>query len=347
MERDVASAMKSEFDEQLEERLDRLCKPPGSLGDLELLARRLCATQRTLSPATKPRRTVIFAADHGVTCEGVSAWPSEVTASVVQMMQRSRTASGVFARALQSEYEVVDVGLIRPIDKGPMNGRLIHASQRAGTGNLLHQAAMSTTDFDHSWDVGRSRAASANQDGCRLVIGGEMGVGNTTSASCLIGLFTEIDSDRIVGRGAGIDDTGLARKREVVRSAIKRVKTLGKVDAKRMGCEVGGLEIVALAGFYAHAAELGLTIVLDGFIATAAAILAEAIRPTTCDQMIAGHRSSEPGHVMALSHLGLTPLLDLNLRLGEASGALVALPLIDLAAAMINQMATLDDLIFP
>lgn len=340
----MASAIIPGFDEQLTERLDRLCKPPGSLGDLELLARRLCKTQQTISPVTRPRRTVIFAADHGVTCEGVTAWPSEITGSVVRLMQHARTASGVFAGALQSEYEVVDVGLLQPIAADPRAGRLIQARRQAGTKNLLHQAAMSIDEFEFSWQVGRSRATSACDDGCCLVVGGEMGVGNTTSASCLVALLAEVDADRTVGRGAGVDDVGLDRKREVVRLAIRRVHSLGDVDAQRIGCEVGGLEIVALAGFYAQAAELGLTIVLDGFIATAAAMLAEAICPTTRDQMIAAHRSSEPGHGLALAHLGLTPLLNLNLRLGEATGALTALPLVDLAAAMINQMASLDDL---
>ncbi len=333
-----------DYNDLVRDRLNRLCKPPGSLGDLESLAHRLCTTQQTLTPKTTPRRTVVFAADHGVTREGVTAWSSEVTASVVRLMQQQRTASGVFARALQCEYEVVDVGLLHPVESVSSSVQFINAAKRRGTGNLRCEPAMTVDDFDHVWQVGGRRAEAAASDGCHLVVGGEMGIGNTTSASCIVGLLADVDASLVVGRGAGIDDAGLVRKRGVVCDATDRVRSLGDIDAKQVGRQVGGLEIVALAGFYARAADLGLTIVLDGFIATAAAILAESIFQGSAQRMIAGHCSSEPGHRAALSHLGLTPLLDLNFRLGEATGALAALPLIDLAAAMINDMATLDDL---
>lgn len=338
----------------VDDRLNRLCKPPGSLGALETLARQLCICQQTGTPQTTPRRAVIFAADHGVVCEGVSAWPSTVTAMVVDLMLQQRTASGVFARHLNCDYQVVDAGLLRPPrplrqdrDQAGLSANAIDAidgPQRRCTANLRTGAAMSEADFDRMWEVGAWHARSALADGCRLVIGGEMGIGNTTSASCLISLLTGTSTERIVGRGAGIDDASLARKHEVVLSAVLRVHALGDIGAKRIAYEVGGLEIVALAGFYAVAAELGLTILLDGFISTSAALIAEALSPGSRRQMIAAHRSTEPGHMAALKHLQLNPLLDLNLRLGEATGAFAALPLLDLAAAMINQMATLDEL---
>lgn len=348
----MASAIKPIVSRLLDEQqiavhLDRLCKPPGSLGDLEGLARRLCLVQQTLQPVTSPRRAVIFAADHGVTCEGVTAWPSQVTAAVVEQMQKQRTASGVFAQQLQCQYEVVDVGLLRGLVATSDQTSSLDAARRRGTGNLRVEPAMERDDFEHGWMVGQMRAEEAQRAGCRLVIGGEMGIGNTTPASCLLALLAELDIDKIVGRGAGIDDAGLERKCQVVREAIARVRRLGAVGAERIACEVGGLEIVALAGFYARAAELKLVIVLDGFIATAAALLADVLRPGTHCQMIAGHASSEPGHVLALAKLGLVPLLDLHLRLGEGTGALAALPLIDLAAAMVSDMATLDELNLP
>lgn len=297
-----------------------------------------------------------FAADHGV-CEGVSAWPSTVTAMVFDLMLQQRTASGVFARHLNCDYQVVDAGLLRPprpirqrCDQASFSVNAIDAVDgplRRCTANFRTGAAMSEVDFHRMWEIGASHARSAMADGCRLVIGGEMGIGNTSSPSCLISLLTGASAEQTVGRGAGDDDAGLARKHEVVQSAIVRVRALGEIDAKRIACEVGGLEIVALAGFYAKAAELRLTILLDGFISTSAALVADALSPGSRKQMIAAHRSTEPGHMAALEHLDLSPLLDLNLRLGEATGALAALPLLDLAAAMINEMATLDELIEP
>jgi nicotinate-nucleotide--dimethylbenzimidazole phosphoribosyltransferase len=263
------------------------------------------------------------------------------------VMKKRRTASGVFANQLLCEYEVVNVGLLRNLDSGDSSTCLVQASKRFGTDNLRVSSAMTDEDFEHVWEVGQARASAAAEKGCRLVIGGEMGIGNTTSASCLVSWFAGVTINQSVGRGAGIDETGMARKREVVADAIKRVRRLGDIDVKRAGRELGGLEIVALAGFYARAAELRLTIILDGFIATSAALLANAICPNVTQQMIAGHRSTEPGHLGALTHLGLSPVLELNLRLGEATGALTALPLVDLAAAMMTDMATLSELASP
>jgi len=370
---------------QISNRLAILCKPPGSLGVLESIAERLCQIQQTLAPVTKPRHVAIFAADHGVVAEGVSAWPSSVTRAVVNLMPSQRTASGVFARELDCTYEVIDVGLNRAINIEPNNpepmalatgldsttigpitpeasaygsgqipystrsstrdsAQLIHAAKRDGTANLLHKPAMQAEDFDHAWSVGKDRAFEAINAGNKLLIGGEMGIGNTTSASCLVALLTDSDPEVVVGRGAGIDDEGLARKKHVVANAVQRVRLLGKCSPKQIACEVGGLEIVALAGYYAEGATRGATLVLDGFIATAAALVAESIAPGTSRSMIAGHRSVEPGHAIALASLDLNPVLDLQMRLGEATGALASLPLIDLAAAMIREMATLDEL---
>ncbi|QEG38205.1 nicotinate-nucleotide--dimethylbenzimidazole phosphoribosyltransferase [Roseimaritima ulvae] len=327
---------------RVQARLDNLCKPPGSLGQLEAVAQRLCLIQQTLAPQTRPRQVTVFAADHGVTAEGVTAWPSAVTAAVVRVMQTGRTASGVFAQSLGCDYEVVDVGLLRPLP--PCGDTYIDAAERRGSGNLLHEAALDVADFDHAWQVGVQRAAMACEAGKRLLIGGEMGIGNTTSASCLIGLFCKCDRNLLVGRGAGIDDEQLERKRAVVDAAIRRTETLKLSDAKRIACQVGGLEIVALAGFFAEGAKRGATVLVDGLIATSAALVADAIVPETSKSMIAGHRSTEPGHVVALAKLGLTPVLDLQMRLGEATGALAALPMLDLAAAMIRDMGTLDEL---
>ncbi|QDS91122.1 Nicotinate-nucleotide--dimethylbenzimidazole phosphoribosyltransferase [Rosistilla ulvae] len=333
-------------------RLAELCKPPESLGMIEFAATRLCETQQTLQPQTRPRQVTVFAADHGVTCEGVTAWPSEVTGAVVKVMQSHRTASGVFARSLDASYEVVDVGLLQaiaPSDEDDVSTTCLRDNAgRRGTGNLMREPAMGDADFDHAWAVGVERAEAAIAENCQVLIGGEMGIGNTTSATCLIGLLCEsqIDSSvaEIVGRGAGLDDRQLSQKQQVVIAAIERVRRMGTPDAKQIGCEVGGLEIVALAGFYARAAQAGRTLLIDGMIATSAAVLADAIHPGTRCQMIAGHRSTEPAHAAALAKLQLTPILDLQMRLGEATGAIAALPILDLAAAMLCEMATLGEL---
>ena len=330
----------------ISDKLDRLCKPPGSLGDLEAVAALLCRIQKTVSPVTRPRHVCIFAADHGVTCEGVTAWPSEVTGAVVKVMQRGRSASGVFAQLLECGYEVVDIGLLAPLNEHAIvhEFAIVDAAMRRGTGNILREPAMSMIEFEHAWSVGADRARIACEGGNRLLIGGEMGIGNTTAASCLIGLLTGAEPESVVGRGAGVGDEGLARKLQVVRSTMERVRALGCNSPAEIAAQVGGLEIVALAGFYAEGARRGATLLIDGLIATSSALVAFAIDPQVATKMIAGHRSTEPGHIVALERLGLTPILDLKMRLGEATGALASIPMLDLAAAMINNMATLDDL---
>lgn len=318
--------------------IDGLCKPPGSLGRLETLAGRLCEIQGSTKPQTFPRSCSVFAADHGVTAEGVSAWPSEVTASVVELMQDSRTASGVFANTLSCRYEVVNVGLLRKMEGSTVDSRI-----RAGTRNLLREAAMTPSEFDRALEVGRTRAALAIDAGAKVLVGGDMGIGNTAAATCLIALLCDVAPDTIVGRGAGVDDDGLRRKTDVIVQACRRAAAVAN-DAKSLACEVGGFEIVALVGFYVEAARRGVVVVLDGLISTAAAVLAERLFAGTRGVMVAGHRSVEPGHIAAIDFLGLFPLLDLEMRLGEATGALAALPLLDLAAAMCRDMAGLQDL---
>ena len=326
----------------IQDKLDHLCKPPGSLGKLEEIAFTLCRIQRTLTPVTQPRHVTVFAADHGVTCEGVTAWPSSVTAAVVKVMQKERTASGVFAKSLNCGYEVIDVGLLKPL--GEQDSRVTHAARRCGTNNLLREQAMTETDFDQAWQVGVDSAARAASAGHKLLIGGEMGIGNTTAASCLISLLAEANPQSVVGRGAGIDDAMLTHKQNVVGEAVERVHFLGALTPKKIACEVGGLEIVALAGFYFEGARLGATLLIDGLISTSAALLAGSLNPAAAKNMIAGHRSTEPGHIIALQQLQLDPILDLKMRLGEGTGALAALPLLDLAAAMMNEMSALSDL---
>ncbi len=327
-------------------KLDSLCKPPGSLGDLEEIATRLCHIQQTLTPVTRPRHVCIFAADHGVTAEGVSSWPSSVTGAVVEIMRGGRTASGVFARTLGCSYEVVDAGLLKPPADFTGGGAdaLVDANVARGSGNLLREAAMTQSEFEHAFQVGAARCQHAYDRGARFFIGGEMGIGNTTAASCLTGLLCNASAEHITGRGAGAGDAQLQRKQDVIQAAIQRVREMGELPPVETGRQVGGLEIVALAGYFCRSASLRCTILLDGFIATSAALLAAAIKSEVRDYLMPSHLSTEPGHIIALKHLGLHPVLDMHMRLGEATGALTALPLVDLAADMLRDMATLNEL---
>jgi len=319
--------------------LDSLTKPPGSLGRLEALAVRLCVAQQTLAPRTQPRRAVLFAADHGVVAEGVTAWPAEVTTLMVRNIVAGGAASSVLARSTGTDLRVVDVGTLGP----PLAESAGYACRRvrAGSRNLAREPALSPGEFDQAAAVGREEAAAAARDGAVVVAAGEMGIGNSTPAACLTALLAGVPAGAAVGRGAGADDPTLARKRAVVARAVDAARGRLAADPAAAVAAVAGPEIAAMAGFFQGAAELGLTVVLDGFIATAAALAAERLRPGTAGAMIAAHRSAEPGHAAALAGLGLEPFLDTwDMRLGEATGALLLMPLLDAAAAVVTGMAT-------
>jgi nicotinate-nucleotide--dimethylbenzimidazole phosphoribosyltransferase len=320
--------------------LDRLAKPPGSLGRLEDLAARLCTIQGTLSPRTRPRRVVVFVADHGVVDEGVSAWPSSVTAVMIRSIARGGAACAALAASCDAEIVLVDVGSqSEPLP--PQPGYEVR-KVAPGTANLARGPAMSSSEFELALTVGVEQARRAHEDGMNLVAAGEMGIGNTTSASCLAVLLAGVPLARAVGRGAGADDVSLERKRRVVEQAAARAARSLTENPRGAIAEVGGFEIVAMAGFFLEARRLGLTIVLDGMIATAAALVAETLAPGTAGAMIAAHLSAEPAHAVMLAKLGLEPLLsDWRLCLGEATGALLAMPLLDAAAAIVSRMDTL------
>jgi nicotinate-nucleotide--dimethylbenzimidazole phosphoribosyltransferase len=323
--------------------LDRLAKPPGSLGRLEELAGRLCAIQETLSPRARPRRLVIFAADHGVVAEGVTAWPSSVTGVMIRSILRGGAACTVLAGSCDAEVMLIDVGTkSEPLLPRP-NYRIRKVG--LGTGNLARGPAMSLSELEQALTIGREEARRARDDGMHVVATGEIGIGNTTSASCLAVLLADLRLDQAIGRGAGADDATLARKCQVVKHASARARRTIDTNVRTAIAEVAGFEIVAMAGFFLEAHRLRLTIVLDGMIATAAALIAEVLAPGTASSMIAAHRSEEPAHAPMLERLGLDPLLsDWRLRLGEGTGALLAMPLLDAAVAMITRMDTLEGL---
>lgn len=319
--------------------LDALAKPRGSMGRLEDIAVRLAMTQRRLDPVTRPRRVVLFAGDHGCVADGCSAWPSAVTGMMVATILAGQATSSALAAAADCALRLVDVGVAGArVAGGP--GFYRDARVADGTASLAHGAAMTVAQFDAAWAIGADEAARAIADGAAVLIAGEMGIGNTTPAACLTMLLAGVEADAAVGRGAGADDAVLATKRRVVVAAAARARALD--DPRARIAAVCGLEIAAMAGCYAHAAASGVTVLLDGYVATAAALVAERLAPDTRGAMIAAHRSAEPGHAGALAALGLAPILDWDMRLGEGSGALVALPLLDAAAALLTGVARLD-----
>ena len=330
-------------EQQIRDRLDALAKPQGSLGKLENVAARLALVQQRLDPVTRPRCITLFAADHGVVAQGVSAWSSAVTGLMVDTIRAGHATSNALAAAQDCALRLVDVGSAgEPKGAGPDFFRA--AKVESGTADLSVEPAMTVAQFDTAWGIGAEEARHALAAGNAVLITGEMGIGNTTAAACLTALLAGLDPTEAVGRGAGADETVLAAKQRVVQQAVGRARLLFASDQKAAIAAVSGFEIVAMAGFIAAAANAGSTLLLDGYVATAAALIAEQLAPGSARCLIAAHLSAEPGHAAALAQLGLEPLLEWQMRLGEGTGALVALPLLDSAAALLTKVALLADL---
>jgi nicotinate-nucleotide--dimethylbenzimidazole phosphoribosyltransferase len=318
---------------------DRLTKPQGSLGFLETLGVQLAAIAGECPPPVpEPVTIAVFAGDHGVVHAGVTQWPSEVTAQMVSNFCAGGAAINVLARHVGASVVVVDVGVATPIP-GDATG-LVQRNVRLGTANLAEGPAMTTNEALAALTVGADVARDALEHGARLLVTGDMGIGNTTPSAALIAAFTALSPRAVTGRGTGIDDEMLNVKTRVIESALARVSP----DATPLDilAEVGGLEIAALAGFILAGAAAKVPVVVDGVIAVAAAVVARAFAANVTGYLIAGHRSSEPGASAGLVHLGLNPVLDLGLRLGEGSGATLAVPLIQAAAKILREMATFD-----
>ncbi|HZP83895.1 MAG TPA: nicotinate-nucleotide--dimethylbenzimidazole phosphoribosyltransferase [Chthonomonadaceae bacterium] len=316
--------------------MDGKTKPPGSLGRLEELAAQLCAIQRRVPPQTDRKRILLFAADHGIVEEGTSAYPQEVTGQMVANFANGGAAISVLARQAGAELEVVDVGVI-----GAVDGRALNRKVRAGTRNFAREPALTVAEAERAIAVGLERAQHAADSGVNVLALGEMGIGNTASASALLALLTGADAGATVGRGTGLDDAQLARKQAVIARAIARHRPQAQTPFDAL-CAVGGLEIAALVGAMIGAAADLLPVVIDGFICTVAALAATRIAPPARDALLFAHRSAETGHRLALEALDAAPLLDLNMRLGEGSGAALALPLIEASARLLREMASFE-----
>lgn len=324
-------------------RLDALAKPPGSLGRLERLAIRLAETQGRIDPSATPRRLIVFAGDHGVVSEGVGLWPDTVTTTMMGLMLQGRAGSAALARGAGADMVLVDAG---SKSSGLSGGSYRDWRVACGTANLAQVPAMSLAQFEDALAVGARAAAEAARDGVRVVALGEMGIGNTTPAACLAALLARVPAELVVGSGAGGTPQTLARKQAVVAEAVGRVRAIA--NPREAIAAVAGFEIVAIAGCIAEAARRGITVVLDGFIVGAGALIAQALDPVALDPValrscIAAHRSAEPGHALVLERLGLEPFLEWELRLGEGTGALLLLPILDAAAALLRDVATLAE----
>ena len=318
---------------------DRLTKPRGALGRLEPLGSQLAGIAGTCPPPVPtPAAVAVFAADHGVVAQGVTPWPREVTAQMVLNLAAGGAAINVLARQVGATVTVVDVGVATPLpDDLPPN--VLRRCIRAGTADMTVEPAMSHDECRQALEVGAEVAAALVTGGARALVTGEMGIGNTTAAAAVVAALLRRPAAEVTGRGTGVDDAGLARKIDVVERSLALHRPAGPLDAL---AAVGGLELAALAGFVVGGAAAGVPVVVDGVIADAALLAAERLVGGVAARCVAGHRSTEPGASAVLDALGLDPVLDLGMRLGEGSGACLALPVLEAAARVLSEMATFD-----
>ena len=323
--------------EIIQNRLDILTKPQGSLGQLENLARQLGGIQRTARPVIQKKAVLLMCGDHGVAAEGVSAFPQEVTLQMIKNIQNGGAAINVLARQAGAGVFCTDVGVAFPVE-----GNIIRKRVADGTRNMAQFPAMTGEQALRAILVGAEVARERIEAGYNLLATGDLGIGNTTPSSAIIALLTDSAPESVVDRGTGLDERGLENKILVIERAIA-LHQPDPQDPADVLAKVGGLEIAAIAGAVLQAAASRTAIVIDGLISTAGALIAAKLAPSCRDFMIPSHNSAEAGHVKALAELGLEPLLHLNMRLGEGTGAVLAFPIIEAALRVLEEMATFSD----
>ncbi len=316
------------------QRQAELTKPPGSLGQLEQIALRLAALQATDRPQINPIHVSLFAGDHGIAAEGVSAFPQAVTGQMLRNFLDGGAAASVLSRFVGARLEVIDTGVANPID----DPRLLSASAGPGTANFLRQPAMTELQLSQCLETGRQAAVRATQYSA-LFIGGEMGIANTTAATAVACALLNLDASQLTGAGTGLSGDKIRHKQRIIQRALDH-HALASDDPLTILKTLGGFEIAALTGAYVRAAQSGLPVLVDGFICTASALAAITINPTIKPWLFFSHCSDEQSHQRLLTALDAHPLLSLKLRLGEASGALAAVPLMQMACQLHNNMAT-------
>jgi nicotinate-nucleotide--dimethylbenzimidazole phosphoribosyltransferase len=324
----------------LQQKIDQKTKPLGALGQLENLAKKIGLIQQRLDPEFDQPHLLVFAGDHGAARAGISAYPQEVTWQMVENFLNRGAAINVFARQNEIFLAIIDAGVAH--DFGRRNG-LINAKVAPGTANYIEQPAMTMEQCAQAIERGAEISRNLSANGCNLVGFGEMGIGNTASAALLTHCLTGSPLAGCVGRGAGLDDAGLARKRALLEQALTRYRSAGgNDDPLNVLAEFGGFEIAMMVGAMLGAAEARMTLLIDGFIVGSAALVAARLAPPLLDYSVFCHRSAEPGHAAQLQELGVEPLLDLGLRLGEGTGAALAWPLVRAAAGFLNDMASFE-----
>jgi nicotinate-nucleotide--dimethylbenzimidazole phosphoribosyltransferase len=316
-----------------------LAKPVGSLGKLEVIAAQIAGITHSYTPTIDPAAIALFGADHGIAVDNsVTPWPQAITVQMLEVMGENKAAVSILAELADVYAEIINVGAI--VDSKSLNVR--NERVAAGTEDIRITHAMSETVVRAGLEVGAQTAERLIAGGSRCLITGEVGIGNTTPSAALIAHFTQTTTEQVTGRGSGIDDETYARKIEIVANLIARTKD--ETDPIKVLADIGGIEIAALAGYILRAASLQIPVVLDGVITLAAATVAQAINPHINQFFIAGHASSEPGSQIAITHLQLQPILDLELRLGEGTGALLSVPILRSACQALSRIARISDL---
>ena len=323
--------------QQARARQNSLTKPPGSLGRLEEISIQLAGMKADPLPNVDRKAVIIMAADHGVALEGVSAFPAEVTPQMVMNFLSGGAAINVLARQAGASVTIVDIDVAADFD--PALTGLWHRKVARGTSNMAKGPAMTRADAEKALACGMDVLADVAKEGLDLIATGEMGIGNTTPSSAIISVLTGLPVVKVTGRGTGLDDAGINRKIRVIENAIA-VNRPDPKNALDVLSKVGGLEIAGLAGVMIAAASRRIPVVVDGFISSAAAMIAVGLVPDVRNYLLSGHQSVEIGHQAMLRHLGLTPLIDLDLRLGEGTGAVLAFHLIEAASRILREMAT-------
>jgi len=332
----IVPAVGPDLERDVERRLDSLTKPRGSLGRLETIVARY-SLGRGSADWRLPRKSLfVFCADHGITAEGVSAYPQDVTHQMVENFIHGGAAINVLCRQFNIDPLIVDMGVNHTFDSGR---GIVDRKVAFGTRNFLHEAAMTREQAEEAIDAGISLARAAGRLDYGLIAAGEMGIGNTTSASAITALLTNRPLETVSGRGAGLKEDQVRHKTDILAQALA-ARQVNRDDPIEVLSAVGGFEVGGMCGFYLGAASERIPVVVDGFIATAAAMLAVRLAPSAKDYMFFSHRSAEPGHRVALDLLDVEPLLSLDMRLGEGTGAAIAIGLIESALRLYKEMAT-------
>jgi len=331
------------FIEQARERTAQLVMPFRALGELHSIGERLCGIERTLLPSVEKKAFLVMAADHGIAASGVSAYPQVVTGEMVKTFLRGGAGINVLARQIDAQVTVVDVGIIPDLDPERYSDRRLIVNKIAkGTNNFSKGPSMTKEQAQAAIMVGFEAAGRLFNEGIEVLGTGDMGIGNTTPSSAIGSVMTGAKVEDVTGRGTGLDDDGLHRKCDVITSAIA-LNNPDPNDPLDVLSKVGGFEIGAIAGSILAAAFFKKPVVIDGFISGAGALIAHTLCPTVKDYMFASHQSEEKGHKVILDYMGLSPILDLGMRLGEGTGAALAMTIIEAAARIIREVSTFEE----